>query len=152
MQCISSVILTLAATATLVIAAPAPGPMPEPTPAPAIPDVRVAVTSTMAQSTATPTPVLNIRKATIDAFSAKCSVGTNSVATCTGAIYATNVWEGVLDATVDSFTISTSACRIAKGTPCCETGHIILGPGVGTLSNDIIRRNRDEEAEEGSDQ
>ncbi|KAH8763726.1 hypothetical protein F5883DRAFT_523483 [Diaporthe sp. PMI_573] len=104
MQCITSFILTLAAAATLVIAAPAPAPMPAPTAAPAVPDAQVSVTSTVAPSSATAAPVLNARGATVDSFAAQCTVGSDSVATCTGAIHATNVWVGVLEATVDSST------------------------------------------------
>ncbi|KAI3391978.1 hypothetical protein diail_6385 [Diaporthe ilicicola] len=103
MQCISSLVLVLATAATLVIAVPAP--MPAPTAA-AVPDAAaadaVSVISTAAQSTATAAAVLNVRGATVDAFVAQCSVGTDSVATCTGAVHSTNVWAGVLDATVDS--------------------------------------------------
>lgn len=112
MQCISSFILTLAAAATLVIAAPAPAPMPAPTAAPAVPEAQVSVTSTVAQSIATPAPVLNVRGATVDSFAAKCTVGSDSVATCTGAVHTTNVWAGVLDATVDSSVVSQRAQRI----------------------------------------
>ncbi|KAG8170270.1 hypothetical protein KVR01_001015 [Diaporthe batatas] len=93
MQCISSLILTLAASATLVMAVPAPAPMPAPTAAAVLPE---------AQPTAA--PVLNLRGATVDSFPAKCTVGSDSVATCTGAVHATNVWAGVIDATVDSST------------------------------------------------
>lgn len=112
MQCISSFILALAVSATLVMAAPAPAPMPAPTAVLAVsPREAASVTSTVAQSIATPAPVLNARGATVDAFSAKCTVGSDSVATCTGAIHATNVWAGTLDATVDSSTVSTERLR-----------------------------------------
>lgn len=104
MQCISYFILTLAAAATLVIAAPAPAPMPAPTVVAAVAEAQVLVTSTAAPSVATPAPVLNVRGATVDSFAAKCTVGSDSVATCTGAVHATNVWAGILDATVDSST------------------------------------------------
>lgn len=104
MQCISSFILTLAASATLVMAVPAPAPMPAPTAAAVLPE---------AQPTAA--PVLNVRGATVDSFNAKCTVGSDSVATCTGAVHATNVWAGVIDATVDSSTVSTLADRTSMG-------------------------------------
>lgn len=108
MQCISSFILALAAAATLVSAAPAPAPMPAPTAA-AVPAVaQVSVTSTVAQSVATPAPAFKARGATVDAFAAQCTVGSDSVATCTGAIHATNVWMGILEATVDSSSVSTT--------------------------------------------
>ncbi|KAL1865324.1 hypothetical protein Daus18300_007214 [Diaporthe australafricana] len=103
MQCISSFILTLAAAATLVMAVPAP--MPAPTAAAAVLEAAaeaLSVTSTAALSTATPVKAFKARGATVDSFAAKCSVGSDSVATCTGAVHATNVWEGVLEATVDS--------------------------------------------------
>ncbi|KAJ0106821.1 hypothetical protein J7T55_001345 [Diaporthe amygdali] len=105
MQCISSVVLALVAAATLVVAAPAPAPMPAPTAAAvfSVPEV-ASVTSTVAQSIATPAPAFKARGATVDSFAAKCTVGSDSVATCTGAIHATNVWAGTLDATVDSST------------------------------------------------
>ncbi|KAG6361299.1 hypothetical protein INS49_009524 [Diaporthe citri] len=108
MQCISSFILTLAASAILVTAAPAPAPMPAATAAAVVlavgADEAASVTSPVAQSVATPAPALNVRGATVDAFAAKCTVGSDSVATCTGAVHATNVWEGILAATVDSST------------------------------------------------
>lgn len=114
MQCISSFILALAASASLVIAAPAPAPT-----ATAVLEAgaeeAASVTSTVAQSIATPAPAFKARQATVDRFAAQCTVGTDSVATCTGAIHATNVWEGVLAATVDSSTVSRAARRISGG-------------------------------------
>ncbi|KKY30218.1 hypothetical protein UCDDA912_g09841 [Diaporthe ampelina] len=109
MQYIASIILALATAATLVTAAPAPAPIPAPTPAAGVlaagPEPQVSVTSTVAQSIATPAPAFKApRQATVDAFAAKCTVGSDSVATCTGAIHATNVWVGILEATVDSST------------------------------------------------
>lgn len=116
MQCISSFILTLAASAILVTAAPAPAPMPAPTAAAVVLAVganeAASVTSTVEQSVATPSPVLNARGATIDAFAAKCTVGSDSVATCTGAVHPTNVWAGVLEATIDSSAVSRAACTV----------------------------------------
>lgn len=115
MQCISSFILTLAASAILVTAAPAPAPLPAPTaavPAAGAEEAAVSVTSTVPQSIATPAPVLNARGATVDSFAAQCTVGTDSVATCTGAVHSTNVWAGILAATVDSSSVSRAARRI----------------------------------------
>lgn len=113
MQCISSFILTLAASAILVTAAPAP--MPAPTSI-AVLAARAgeaaSVTSTVAQSVATPAPVLNARGATVDSFAAQCTVGSDSVATCTGAVHSTNVWAGILAATVDSSSVSREARKI----------------------------------------
>lgn len=109
MQCISSFILALAACATLIIAAPAP--MPAPTAAAVFeagPEAQVSVTSTTAQSIATPAPAFKARGATVDAFAAQCTVGSDSVATCTGAVHATNVWAGILEATVDSSSVSSA--------------------------------------------
>lgn len=117
MQCISSFVLALAASATLVIAAPAPAPMPAPTAAAipeAGPEAQVSVTSTVAQSIATPAPALKARGATVDAFAAQCTVGSDSVATCTGAVHATNVWAGILEATVDSSSVSSASQRIRE--------------------------------------
>lgn len=107
MQCISSFILTLAAAATLVIAVPAPMPAPTAAAAAVLEAAEaVSVTSTAALSTATPAgPAFKARGATVDSFAAQCSVGSDSVATCTGAVHATNVWEGVLEATVDSSSV-----------------------------------------------
>lgn len=109
MHCIYSFVLSLAASAILVVAAPAPAPMPTPTAAvlAAGPGGEApSVTSTVAQSVATPAPAFKARGATINAFAAKCTVGSDSVATCTGAVHATNVWAGVLEATVGSSTVS----------------------------------------------
>lgn len=105
MQCISSFILALAASASLVIAAPAPAPTATAVLVAGAEDA-ASVTSTVAPSIATPAPAFKARQATVDRFAAQCTVGSDSVATCTGAIHATNVWEGVLEATVDSSTVS----------------------------------------------
>lgn len=116
MQCISSLILALAASATLVIAAPAPAPMPAPTAAAIFglgPEAQVSVTSSVAQSITTPAPAFNkARGATVDSFAAQCTVGSDSVATCTGAVHATNVWAGILEATVDSSSVSSAGQKI----------------------------------------
>lgn len=116
MQCVSSFVLALAASATIVLGAPAPAPTAAASPFASGPEQAVSVTSTAAPSIATPAPAFKkARGATIDAFDAQCTVGSDSVATCTGAVHPTNVWVGVLAATIASSNVSATARKTILG-------------------------------------
>lgn len=116
MKCVSSFVLALAASATLVLAAPAPAPTPAASPFASGPEQVVSVTSTAVLSIATPAPAFNkARGATIDAFAAQCTVGSDSVATCTGAVHPTNVWVGIIEATIASSTVSIRVRKMLLG-------------------------------------
>lgn len=125
MQCISFFFLALAASATLVLAVPAPAPIAAASPFALGPEQAVSMTSTAALSIATPAPAFNkARGATIGAFAAQCTVCSDSVATCTGTVRPTNVWVGVLEATIAS-TLSVRARKMLLGF-CAKLGCLVI--------------------------
>ncbi|KUI55675.1 hypothetical protein VP1G_03001 [Cytospora mali] len=98
---LSSIILVLATATNMIMAIPAPTPAAEATSTSVELDARATVAATVAA-----VPAFKPRQATVAMFSAACTVGTDTSATCTGAIETTNAWEGVLAATVAAATVA----------------------------------------------